>query len=185
MRVIQMMKTILTIASILAIGLLTDARATSFSQPEDRTVKSPNGEYQLDIHAESGLHDIRKDGKVLWSFTRQVWHDEFHLSNDGQRVLWVAWKHVQAAGDKSWMNRQAEDGHEAEAIAVYSPDGLILKKTFAEVSLPKKREGPGPIGDFWRIWREGETKREGDAVSIPVTGKDEAFRIDLAKVTKP
>ena len=176
------MKTILTIASILAIGFFTEAMATSYAPPEDRVVKSANGQYSLDINAETNRHEIRKGKKVLWSFERRIWHDEFYLSNDGQRVLWVAWENVQVDDAKRWRNRQADQAQQEEAIVVYSPDGVLVRKTFAEVSAPIKPVGPGPIGDFWRVWRGTKITQKDDVISIAVKGKNEAFTIDLSKI---
>jgi hypothetical protein len=178
------MKTILTIASILAIGFFTKAMATSYASPQDRVVKSPNGQYSLVINAKSNRHEVRKAKEVLWSFERHIWHDELYLSNDGQRVLWVAWEDVQVHDGKGWINRQADEGQQEEAVVVYSPDGVLWKKTFAEVSTPVKSVGPGPIGDFWRVWRGTEITQKDDVISIAVQGKNEALTIDLSKIKK-
>ena len=176
------MKTILITASILAIGFLTKAMATSYAPPQDRVVRSPNGQYSLEINAKNSRHEIRKGKEVLWSFERRIWHDEFYLSNDGQRVLWVAWERVQVDDGKGWRNRQADEAQQEEAIVIYSPDGVILKKTFAEVSNPVKPEGPGPIGDFWRVWRGTKITQKDDVISIAVEGKNEDLKIDLSKI---
>ena len=179
------MKTILAIASILlAIGFLTESKATSYAPPQDRVVESPNGKYALNINAKTNRHEIRKGTEILWSFERSIWQDEFYLSNDGQRVLWIAWEHVQVADGKGWRNRQADVEQQEEAVVVYSPDGVLLKKTFAEVSIPVKPVGPGPIGDFWRVWRGTKITQKDDVISIAVKGKNEEFTIDLSKIKK-
>jgi hypothetical protein len=166
-----MMKTILKISSIL-MGCLTTAMATKYLPPEDQIVKSQNGQYHLDISAKTGQHEIRKGKELLWSFNRRVRYDDYYLSNDGKFVLWAAEKYV-----------QIDDVEKNEAVAVYSSEGLIMKKTFAEVSKPRAyREGEiGPIGDIWRIWRS-KVNREEDVISIAVEGKKEGFKIDLAKM---
>jgi hypothetical protein len=178
------MKTILAMVSILAFGFLTKAMATSYGPPQNRVVKSPNGQYSLNINTRSSRHEIRKGKEVLWSFERRIWHDEFYLSNDGQRVLWVAWDHVQVDDGKGWRNRQADEAQQEEAVVVYSPDGVLLKKTFAEVSIPAKPVGPGPIGDFWRVWRGTKITQKDDVISIAVEGRNEDFKIDLANIKK-
>ena len=114
------MKTIFVIAAIIAIGCAHTATATKFPAPKDRTVTSPNGTYALDINTKTGQNDIREGEKVLWSFNRTVWLDVVYLSNDGQRVLWVAWEHV-----------TVDDTHRKDALVVYSPEGVVLKKTFS------------------------------------------------------
>lgn len=179
------MKTILTLSSVVFLGFVNSAMATSYADPTDRVVESPNGHYSLEINTKTSRHEIRKGKEVLWSFERRIWHDEFYLSNDGQRVLWVAWEHMQVVEDgKGWRNRQADEAQQEEAIVVYSPDGVLVRKTFAEVSAPIKPAGPGPIGDFWRVWRGTKITREDDVISIPVEGKNEDFKIDLSKTKK-
>ena len=158
--------------------------ATKFLGPQDRVGKSPNGQYSLAVNAKNGRHEILRGKNVLWSFERRIWLDKFHLSDDGQRVLWVAWKLVQAADGKGWRNRQADKAQQEEAIVVYSPDRVVLKKTFAELSVPKKSEAPGPIGDFWRVWRDTKITQKGDVISIAVEEKNEDFRIDFSKIKK-
>lgn len=168
------MKSFLPLCTVFLIGLLTDAEAIKFAAPQDRTVVSPNGEYSLEIEAKSGRHVIRKGQKVLWSFKRKVWHDEYFLSDDGQCVLWVAWRFV-----------KVEDTKKEGAIIVYSAKGAT-RQTYTEVSSPRRyREREiGPHGKFWRIWRDRKIARKGEVVSIPVNGKENAFRIDLASVSK-
>lgn len=172
MRQSTLMKAILTVASILVVGFLTKAMATSFAPPQDRVVKSPNGQYLLDINAKSGRHEVRKGKKLLWSFKREVWHHDYFVSNDGRFVLWVSWEYV-----------QADDVKKKEALTVYSSEGVALKKTFAEVGKPRpyRKDEIGPIGDFWRIWR-GKITRKEELISIPVEGKKKAFIIDLSKM---
>ena len=168
------MKTIFVIAAIIAIGCAHTATATKFPAPKDRTVTSPNGTYALDINTKTGQNDIREGEKVLWSFNRTVWLDVVYLSNDGQRVLWVAWEHV-----------TVDDTHRKDALVVYSPEGVVLKKTFAEVSTPKKSKGSGPVGDFWRVWRSTTITQNDDVISIPVKGKWRNLKIDLSSINAP
>ncbi len=168
--VLHTMKTIIQTTALVLIFVST-AMATKFAPPQDRVVKSLNGQYRLDINAKTGGHEIREGEKLLWSFKRDVRHHDYYLSNDGKFVLWVSWKFVKA------------DDVKKEALAIYSSEGLIWKRSFAEASEPRryqKRE-VGPIGDFWRIWR-GEITRKGEVISIAVEGKKENFKVDLSKV---
>jgi hypothetical protein len=169
------MKVIVAISAFLLLGFISSASATKIGQPEDRVVRSPNSEYVLHIETKSGRHEIRKGTKVLWSFARKVWHDNYYLSNDGQSVLWVAWKHV-----------KADDVEKNEALSIYSSEGVVSSKTFLEVSKPRHRREKerGPIGDFWRIWRDEKIARKGDVISIAVEGTKANFTIDLSKMDK-
>ncbi len=165
----------LSLTSLLVAGFLTPAFATKFVQPEDHEVKSANGKYALKINAKTGEHKLFEgnpdkpgEAKELWSFKREVWHNDIFVANDGTHVLWVAWRHV-----------KEESTEKGEAIIAYSAEGKVMSKTFNQISKPRAR-GPrevGPIGDFWRLWRTG-VKQEGDTVTIAVAGK-EALVVDL------
>lgn len=142
--------------------------ATSYAPPEDSTVMSANGQYSLSISADSGLHQIRKGQDILWSFERDVWHHDYFLSDNGQFVLWVAWSYI------------TEESTDEPAIILYSTEGAQSKWSYREVSEPRRyQEGEiGPLGDSWRIWREGITT-DGDTVVIEVVGR-EPFSITLS-----
>ena len=172
---------------VLTLVLQLSGHATSYADPKSETIASANGKYTLITDPKTKNHKVYSSDNLkepLWSFERRIWHDEFYLSNDGQRVLWVAWENVQVDDGKGWRNRQADEAQQEEAIVVYSPDGVLVRKTFAEVSNPVKPIGPGPIGDFWRVWRGTKITRNDDVISIAVKGKHEEFKIDLSKIKK-
>jgi hypothetical protein len=171
MCLIRAMKTILTLSAVVLLGLINSAKATSYADPEDQVVKSPNGQYHLHIKAKTGLHEMREGEKVLWSFNREVWHDDYFVSNDGKHVLWVSWDTVK------------EDDVKTEALVVYASAGVALKKTYAELGTPRPyhKGEVGPIGDFWRIWR-GDITRKDEVISIPVEGREKPFEIDFSKI---
>jgi hypothetical protein len=166
------MKTILTLSAVVLIGLISSANATKIASPRDQVVKSPNGQYHLQIKAKDGLHEIREGDKVLWSFNREVWHDKYFVSNDGKYVLWVSWDSVKV------------DDVKTQALVAYSSEGVALKRTYAELGTPRPyHEGEvGPIGDFWRIWRGENITRKEEVISIAVEGRDKPFEIDLSKI---
>ena len=163
------MKTLIALVPVLFAGMLTTALATSFAPPTDRVVKSPNGTYALHIHAKSGKHEIKKGNEVLWSFKRDVWHNDYYLSDNGKHVLWVGWQYIKVS-----------DASKTSAIAVYSADGSVSERTISKVSTPRryKKTEIGPIGSFWRIWRD-KSSREGEIVTIPVAGKKTPLRVAL------
>jgi len=164
---------LLSLTTLMISGFLATALATSFAEPQDREVKSANGKYSLKIEAESGKHRIYEGEKLLWSFEREIWHDEYFVSNDGKHVLWVAWKFVR----EDQVKRDV-------AVKVYGAKGVEMSQTYDQVSQPRPyAEGEvGPIGDFWRIWR-GECKQEGDVVTIQTAGKP-ACVVDFAKLAQ-
>lgn len=153
-------------------GFLSSAMAFKVAQPESREVLSANGKYRLKIHAESGVHKVYEGKKELWSFERKVWHDEYFVSNDGRYVLWVAWVYV-----------KDEHTDQGEAVIAYSAKGKAISWTYKEISKPKSYQNvrPGPIGDFWRYWREG-VKQQGNKVIIAVTDK-KPFVLNLENPT--
>lgn len=168
------MKTLFASMTALILGgFLSTASATSYAPPEDQAIPSPNGKFTLKITANTGEHRLMEGDKVLWSFKRDVWHDQYFVSNDGKHVLWVAWKYV-----------KLEDAAN-KAIVVYSAKGEAVSRTYAEASKPRayKDHEIGPIGDFWRIWREMEITREGDVVTIKAAGKGD-FVVDLSDLKK-
>ena len=65
---------------------------------------------------------------------------------------------------------------------IYSPDGVVLKKTFPEVSNPVKSDGSGPIGDFWRVWRGAIANLGEDVISIAVKGRSEDLKINFLSI---
>jgi len=150
---------------------ISSAQATSYAKPKDRDIKSSNGQYLLHINAGSGLHEVKEGEKVLWSFEKNVWHNDYYVSDDGKYVLWVAWKYVK------------EEDLQAEAVVVYSSEGVVLKKTYAEVGTPRKykEDEIGPIGDFWRIWRAGVIIKER-VISIEVAGNEKPLEIEFSKL---
>lgn len=169
-----MMKTyILTATAIILSGFLSTVSAFKPAPQEDEEYKSANGKYTLKISAEEGIHRICEGEKVLWTFKYEVWHDDFFVSDDGKHVLRVAWEYV-----------QNENAERDDAIVVYSANGMVLHKNYAEVSKPREylKDEIGPVGDFWRIWRVG-VKREGEKVTIEVTGKPPLV-IDLMNPVK-
>lgn len=172
---------------VLTLALQLSGHATSYADPKSETIESANGKYTLITDPKTKNHKVYSSDNLkepLWSFKRHIWHDEFFLSNDGQRVLWVAWEYVQVDDGKGWRNREADEAQQVEASVVYSPDGVLVRKTFAEVSNPVKPIGPGPIGDFWRVWRGEKITQKDDVISIAVEGKNEDFKIDLSQIKK-
>lgn len=155
---------LLSFASLVIIGFLSQAMATRFAEPQDLQYQSPNGKYTLKITAKTGEHQLCEGDKVLWSFKRRLWYNDYFVSNDGKYVLWVEWQHT-----------SKEFAGKTEAFAVHSADGKVISKNISNVSeLREKRDGDsiGPFGQSVRIWRDKIIKRDGEKVTIKVVGKD-------------
>lgn len=162
---------LLSLASLVVIGFLTPVMATKFAEPQDMLYQSPNGKYTLKITAKTGEHQLCEGDKVLWSFKRRLWYNDYFVSDDGKYVLWVEWQHT-----------SKEFAEKTEAFAVYSADGTVVSKNISDVSeLRERRDGDsiGPFGQSMRIWRDKIIKRDGEKVTIKVVGK-ESLVIDLA-----
>ena len=171
---------ILSLSALLCSGFLSSLTATSIAEPENMEVKSPNGKYVLKVDSKTGVHQLceadpknPERSKVIWQFHHQVWHNDYFVSDDGKHVLWVAWKYVK----ESQVKRPA--------VVVFSVEGKALSKSYAEASTPREygKFDKGPIGDFWRIWRESKIERKGERVTIPVAGKAK-FVVDLSDPIK-
>ena len=84
-----------------ALILCLPVEATSYGKPERSVVNSPNGEFILLVDPETEKHVISAashPGVEVWSFTSPVWHSPFLLSNDGQTVALVEWRHIGVKG---------------------------------------------------------------------------------------
>jgi hypothetical protein len=144
--------------------------ATSYTKPERHDVFSHNRAFVLDVNPKTEVHtvyDVRDRTKPLWSFSKQVWHYPFLLSNDGTVVVTVAWKHVQAE-------------HLADAIGVrfWNRDGEFRTYPLRDLcpDPPKTKDvGVGPIGDFWRTWYF-DVNDDGEAFTILTASRILTFR---------
>ncbi|MBK8094420.1 MAG: hypothetical protein IPK32_21265 [Verrucomicrobiaceae bacterium] len=167
------MKTVaVTIAIITA--FLGDVFATSFAPPKDRLVKSENEHFVLRVHAKNGKHEVfaaKNPKRVLWSFTRPIWHDEYFVSDDGSRVVWIAWEFVKT------------DELQNNAVEIWSKDGIAKKASFKEVGDIHRpsSEQVAPIGDFWRIWRDDCTCKNG--IITLLQRRKNSVRVDLNHTT--
>lgn len=155
---------ILTVATVLFLSMAFEVNATSIDAPEKKEVASANGEYILKVNPNTNKHVVIKKGtkKALWKFNQAAGLDDWIVSNDGSKVVWIAWRHVKKEDLKK------------PCIAIYNKDGKKQQFTYSEVSVPRKRgdRERGPIGDFWRIWRlRGSVKLADDTLSIEVIGK--------------
>lgn len=162
----------IALVTVLFVAFCHSASATSYASPSDRVVKSLGGKFELAIKAKSGQHIVRKSdqpAKILWSFSRPVWHHDYYVSSDGTYVVWVALPYVQT------------DELKNPAIVIYSAKGVVVEWTFNQVGGARRYNAGeiGPIGDFWRIWRE-EVNQTGDVVQI-VTPSKKRVTLDLAK----
>lgn len=149
-----------------------DSFGTSIVPPSDKTILSPNQSYELKISAKSGLHRLRKAyglHKTLWTFRRHVWHDEYFVSSTGGHVACISWEFV-----------KIED-LDLPAVVIYGATGEVAKMTFRQVGDARRyrRREIGPIGEFWRVWREA-VAHTGETVEIK-TPSGRKLAVDLAK----
>ena len=167
------MKTV-TLTIVLIAAFLVDVFGTSYAPPQERLVKSQNELFVLRVHPKGGKHEIfaaKDPQRVLWSFTRPVWHDEYFVSDDGLRIVWIAWQYVKT------------DELQNGAVELWSKDGIAKKASFTEVGDIHRpsSEQVAPIGDFWRIWRDACTCKDG-IVTIQQRRKN-SVRVDLNNAT--
>ncbi len=146
---------------------------TSYAPLQERLVKSQNGLFVLRVHPKDGMHEVfaaKEPRRVLWSFTRTVWHDEYFVSDDGLRVAWIAWEFVKT------------DELQNSAVEIWTKDGIAKKASFTDVGdlhRPSSKEVT-PIGDFWRIWRDACMHRDG---IVTIQQRKNSVRVDLSNAT--
>ncbi len=149
------------------------ARATSYEEPKKHRVYSPDKEHFILVDPESKNHSIRSTNipwLKIWSFSHDFQFDSLYLANDGKAAFWVAWRFVQ------------EDGFQKAAIVIFNDHGETVRISYADASKPRKyryRE-VGPIGDFWRIWRNDIEQNE-EGIIVQPEGKP---KIQLHPSTK-
>ena len=140
------------------------ARATSYADPVRQEIQSSNHAFVLVVDPETEIHQVSATtdpASVLWQFELPVWHFPFVLSNDGQTVAVVAWRHV-----------NEDDLKVGDCVTFFSAGGSRTGIPFREVysDPPKTSEvGIGPIGDFWRTWYH-EVESHDDLLVIHTTG---------------
>jgi len=148
---------LLAIFSLLALPVF----ATEYAAPEAKEIYSENGDFYVNVSATSETHEVRAKGgkEALWKFKYSPWHDEIFVSDDGSRVVIVMWKHCKAEDSKS------------AAIRIINRDKTENAYSYEQLCTPRKRgdREVGPIGDFWRIWKER-----------PSTVKDQMLKVEAA-----
>lgn len=155
---------------IFLVAGLSVAFATSYAPVQVRSILSANKEFELTITPKTGLHEIKtRQGQLKWTFTRKVWQDDYFISNDGNKVIWVAWPYVKASNCNE------------PAVIIYSEHSSPTEWTYDAVSIPRiyKENEIGPIGEFWRIWRGSASNQDGTII-IKTEGK-EPMAISLDK----
>lgn len=155
------------------------AGATSYGKPKRQLIYSPNGEFVLFVNPETQRHIIRaaSDPETeIWSFTCRVWHFPFFLSNDGQTVAVVAWRHV-----------RRESLAESDCVTFYQADASEKGIPFEDVYPSPPRTSLvtiGPVGHFWRTWYY-DVEQNGDLFTIATTGGGSAiFDLNERKLVK-
>jgi hypothetical protein len=161
---------IVAVTIVLVAAFLGHVFGTSYAPPEDRLLKSQNELFVLRVHPKSGKHEIfaaKNPKRVLWSFTRPVWHDEYFVSDDGLHVVWVSWEFVKT------------DDLQNSAVEIWCKDGIAQKGSYTEIGDIRRpsSEQVSPIGESWRIWRDACTCKDG-IVTIQQRRK-QSVRINL------
>ncbi|MEQ8790767.1 MAG: hypothetical protein RIC55_31000 [Pirellulaceae bacterium] len=139
------------------------AFATSYAQPKRHDVFSHNRAFVLDVNPKTRTHtvyDVRDRSKPLWSFSCDVWHFPFLLSDDGQVAATVSWQYV-----------REQDIAEADALTFWNKGGEFRSHALRYLcpNPPRTQDvGVGPIGAFWRTWYT-EVKDHGDSCTIRTT----------------
>ena len=87
------------LAGAMIVAGMIDTQATSYASPQSETIKSTNGKYTLITNPKTKKHKVYASDDLkteLWSFELAIWHFPIYLSNDGEKVCHLAWRHVKA-----------------------------------------------------------------------------------------
>ena len=165
------------VAILTALLMASSAFATSYGPPRRHDVYSYNWAYVLDVNPETNTHTVYSVWNrttPLWTFSCEVWHFPFLVSNDGQVVATVSWRHV-----------KEEDLGVADAVAFWTRDGKFRSHTLHDLEIDQPQTQAGPIGDFWRTWYTGVTDH-GDSFTIHATdGFTYRFRYADGELVEP
>jgi hypothetical protein len=115
------------------------------AQPESHAIFSTNKEYFIDFKADAKQQKVMRGNTSIWSFHYNVhFDDELFVSNNGKFVYVVRSKFVQ--------------NHDITkpALYIFSKKGLVATYSYKKLSYPRRYQPneAGPIGAFWRIWRQ-------------------------------
>ncbi len=153
-----MKPSLITITLLLAM----QAFATKYAPPEPKEIYSENKAFYVIIAPASNKQLVfaadRKE--PLWKFSYSSWHDEIFVSDDGNRIVIVKWKHFKDVDAKS------------AAIQVINRGKIEREYSYDQLCSPRKRgdREVGPIGDFWRIWKEKPTSLKDQKLTVTVAG---------------
>lgn len=136
---------------VLTLSLISVTFATSFAPPKSKKIYSLNHHYFIDFNPDKKLQNVMKVSnqtpKFAWSMSYTIdYGDELFVSDKGRHVIVVRSKYV-----------KIDDLHQP-AVLIFNPSGLQATLTYDQLSTPRKyhEREIGPIGDFWRVWRENK-----------------------------
>jgi hypothetical protein len=158
-------------AVLLLLLTASPAFATSYVSPKRHDVFSRNRQFVLDVNPETKVHTVcnsQDRATSLWSFSCDVWHFPFLLSDDGEVVATVAWEFI-------W----GKDIATSDAVTFWNKSGVFrthaLRDLCPDPRWPRNEE-VAPIGEDVRIWYE-EVSDDGDGFAIRTTcGLEYRFR---------
>lgn len=146
------------ILSLLIIGFLfiPVANATKFAAPSPEKIYSRNKYFYIQTNPGESKNAVmrikNRKPETLWTFSYPAEPlDSLFITNNGKRVYVVRGKYVKTSD----FNQPA--------VYVFSKEGLIAKHSYLELTTPRKYRPheAGPIGDFWRVWRDDVVLKHG------------------------
>lgn len=167
-----MKKELIFLFFLMIISISFHCSATSYAMPQAHNVYSPNKAFFLIVNPKNNTHTIRSaknSEKILWHFKKEVWHYPFLVSNNGNTVATIAWKHV------------GEDNLDSTGVQIWNKNGVIksikIKDLCPNPPQTEKLDVIGPIGEAWRTWYY-EVRSNGETFTIKTTRMDK-FEISL------
>jgi hypothetical protein len=149
---------------------IADISATRYASPRNKNIPSQNKLFNLLVdYSHSNLKVSEVNNKIMWEYKlNKIWHHKYFLSNDGSTVVIVNWEFMKIKNINMTAIKVIKNGELHQEFS--------FKETSIPIMLPERTKGP--IGDFWRIWRNNDIKVIDQILHIPVT-KKEVLKVSL------
>lgn len=158
----------------LAIFCAAELQAFSPVRPTQHDVYSPNRKFVLDTNPASRnqrVYALEDRSKELWSFTEEIWQEQFFVANDGESVAVVYWCYCRVE-------------RTGPAVRIVGRKGTLFTYSTAQLcSAPYTTEQVvGPIGDFWRRWLHRSWQVGSALVLSTVDGHEYRFSLATGRI---
>jgi hypothetical protein len=159
------------------LALLFSSQLLAFSpaRPKQHDVFSPNHRFVLDANPASKEQRIYASvdrSKELWSFTEELWQEQFYVADDGESVAVVYWCFSRV------------EGRPGPAARFVGRNGTLASYSTARLCPAPytTTQVVGPIGDFWRRWLHRSWQEGPDLLLTTVDGHEYRFSLATGRI---